>query len=67
MGGYAFGNALERFIGHVRRAEKFIIIGVLVGACIAQGIIFLRRRIAEKLEEEEREIAASENTPKEGE
>ncbi len=57
LGGYAFGNALERFIGHVRKAEKFIIIGVLIGAIIVQGIIFLRRRIAEKLEEEDEHIA----------
>lgn len=61
MGGYAFGNALERFIGHVRKAEKFIIIGVIVGALIAQGIVVLRRRIAEKLEEEESENAQNED------
>lgn len=57
LSGYLFGNALEQFIGHVRRAEKFIIIGVIVGAIIAQGIIFLRRGIVEKLEEEDRGLA----------
>lgn len=58
VGGFAFGNALERFIGHVRRAEKFIIIGVLVGALLVQLIVFLRRRIALRLEEEERLLEA---------
>jgi membrane protein DedA with SNARE-associated domain len=60
LGGYAFGNALERFIGHVRKAEKAIIIGVILGAIIVQGIIFLRRRIAEKIEAEEKKIEHSE-------
>lgn len=57
IGGYAFGNVLERFIGHVRKAEKFVVIGVIIGAIIVQGIVFLRRRLAEKLEEEDKKIA----------
>jgi membrane protein DedA with SNARE-associated domain len=56
FGGYLFGGALERFIGHVRKAEKAIIIGVILGAIIVQGIVFLRRRIAEKIEAEDKEI-----------
>jgi membrane protein DedA with SNARE-associated domain len=66
LGGYAFGNALERFIGHVRKAEKAIIIGVILGAVIVQGIIFLRRRIAEKIEAEDKKIEEEESRTSEG-
>lgn len=51
--GYLFGNAIQQVIGHIRHLEKFIIIGVLIGAALVQGIVFLRRRIALRLEEEE--------------
>lgn len=61
LGGYAFGSAIESFIGNVRKAEKFIIIGVILGAVIVQGIIFLRRNIAEKIEAEERKIEKDEH------
>ena len=54
LGGYAFGNALERLIGHIHRAEKFVILGVLAGALIVQAISFLYRRIQAKIEAEER-------------
>lgn len=66
LGGYAFGSALEGFIGHVRKAEKFIIIGVILGAVIVQGIIFLRRHIAEKIEAEEKKIEKSEHRLRKG-
>ncbi len=65
VGGYAFGNALERFIGHVKRAEKFIIIGVIVGALLVSGITFLHRRVAATLEEEERRSAEEQSHSKE--
>lgn len=52
-GGYIFGNALEQFIGHVKRVE-IIIAGVLVGALLAQLIGVLRRRVEKKIEKEER-------------
>lgn len=66
LGGYAFGGALEGFIGNVRRAEKFIIIGVILGAVIVQLIIFLRRRIAEKIEAEEKKIEKNERLVEKG-
>ena len=53
LGGYVLGDAIERFIVHVQRAEKFIIFGVIVGVILVQGIMFLRRRIAARVEEEE--------------
>lgn len=54
FGGYAFGNGLEHFIGNVKRAEKFIIIGVIAGIVLVQVILFLRRRIVAKLEKAEK-------------
>ncbi len=53
VGGYFLGDAIERFIVHVQRAEKFIVFGVIVGIVLVQTIMFLRRRIASRLEEEE--------------
>ncbi len=53
VGGYMFGGAIETFLGHVKRAEKFIIFGVLLGAFIASLIVFLRGRITDQLEKRE--------------
>ena len=58
-GGYFLGDAIERFIVHVQRAEKFIVFGVIVGIAIVQTIMFLRRRIAARLEEEEEKTEKS--------
>ncbi len=53
VGGYLLGDAIERFIVRVHRAEKFIIFGVIVGIALVQTIMFLRRRISSRLEAEE--------------
>lgn len=56
IGGYAFGGAIESFLGHVKRAEKFIIFGVLLGAFIASCIVFLRAQVTTQLEKKERTL-----------
>lgn len=60
VGGYVFGGAIETFLGHVKRAEKFIIFGVLLGAFIASAIVFLRRRITDEIEKSERALEDTE-------
>ena len=50
VGGYAFGSAMQQFLGHVRRAEKFIVIGVIIGVALVQGVLFFRRRVAARIE-----------------
>jgi len=51
--GYQLGNAVETYIGHFQKAQKFILLGVLRGTLTVQGISFLYRRIREKVEEVE--------------
>ncbi len=55
FGGYAFGSALEQFIGNFHRAERFVIFGMILGALIVQGIVIFRRRLGEKLNEKSEE------------
>lgn len=50
VGGYAFGSALQQFLGNVRRAEKFIIVGVVIGVALVQAVLFFRRRVAARIE-----------------
>lgn len=50
VGGYAFGSAIQQFLGNVRRAEKFIIVGVIVGVALVQLILFFRRRVVTRIE-----------------
>jgi membrane protein DedA with SNARE-associated domain len=50
IGGYAFGSAIQQFLGNVRRAEKFIIVGVIVGVALVQLILFFRRRVVSRIE-----------------
>ncbi len=57
VGGYAFGGALERFIGHFHRAERYVIFGMILGALIVQGIVILRRQLGEKLNDESEETS----------
>ena len=52
LGGYVLGDAIERSLVHVQRAEKFIILGVIAIVILVQGVLFLRRRIAARVEEE---------------
>ncbi len=56
VGGYVFGSAIESFLGQVKRAEKFIIFGALLGAFIAWFIIFLRSRITDQIEKKEHKL-----------
>ena len=56
VSGYAFGSAIQQFLGHVHKAEKLIIFGVLIGALLVQGIMFFRRRIIKKIEIEEQKL-----------
>ncbi len=55
VGGYMFGTALEQLIGHIHKTEKFLIIGVLVGALLAQVISFVYRKITVQVEKGETE------------
>jgi uncharacterized membrane protein YkvI len=48
-----FGTALEGLLGHIHRAERYIVIGVLVGALIVQIIAFIYKRILSRVEQEE--------------
>jgi membrane protein DedA with SNARE-associated domain len=50
IGRYAFGSAIQQFLGNVRRAEKFIIVGVIVGVALVQLILFFRRRVVSRIE-----------------
>lgn len=50
IGGYAFGSAIQQFLGNLRRAEKFIIVGVIVGVALVQLILFFRRRVVSRIE-----------------
>ncbi len=57
-GGYLLGDALERYLGHIHRAERNIILGLIAGALIVHGVGFLYRKIERKtLRAEEREAA----------
>jgi membrane protein DedA with SNARE-associated domain len=56
VGGYVFGGAIESFLGHVKKAEKFIIFGALLGAFIASCIIFLRGRVTDQIEKKEHRL-----------
>ena len=51
--GYFLGNALETYIVHFHRAEKYVLIGVFAGVVITQGIAFLYKRIQKRVEKEE--------------
>jgi membrane protein DedA with SNARE-associated domain len=59
--GFSLGNALETYIVHFHRAEKFVLIGVLTGVVIAQGIAFVYRRIQNRVEKEESSAEARDN------
>ncbi len=65
VGGYILGDAIERFIVHVQRAEKFIVLGVIVSIALVQTIMFLRRRITSRLEAEEERAESARNASSE--
>lgn len=52
--GYFLGTALETYIGHLHKAEKYVVLGVIVGALLVQGISLLYRRIAQRVERVEK-------------
>ncbi len=52
-GGYLFGNVIEHFIANLKHAQKYIILGIFFGIGITQLILFIRRRLAQKIEEKE--------------
>ena len=49
-GGYILGTALETFIVHFHRAEKYVLLGLLAGAVIVQVVSVIGRRISERVE-----------------
>lgn len=54
--GYFLGTAVETYIGSFHRAGKHVLLGVILGAIVVQGIAFINRRIernVEKLEKKE--------------
>ena len=50
LGGYLFGTAIETYLGHFHRAEKYVLLGLFAGAVIVQVIGMLRRRISARVE-----------------
>lgn len=44
LGGYAFGNAIQHFLGNVKRFEESIVIGALVLFAVVQTLLYLRRK-----------------------
>lgn len=59
LGWYAF-DAITKLFAHTKKFEKTIVIGVILGVIVAQGIGYMRRRIAAKIEEVEEEIEKEE-------
>jgi membrane protein DedA with SNARE-associated domain len=55
-GGYLLGNAIETYLGHFERAEKYVILGVIAGVVLVQTISFLYRRIERRVERAERKV-----------
>lgn len=45
MGGYLLGSAVETYIANIHKAEKFVILGVILGAFIVQAVNFISKRI----------------------
>ncbi len=50
VGGYLLGTAIETYIGHIHRAEKYVLLGLLAGAVIVQVVSVIGRRISERVE-----------------
>lgn len=59
-GGYLFGHVIQQFLGNVRKAEKFIILGVILGVVLTHLILFVRRRIIRRIEKEEERLRREE-------
>lgn len=63
-GGYLLGTAVETYIGNIHKAQKYIILGVLLGAILVQVVNFTHKRIEQralretKFEEETRDNSA---------
>lgn len=56
--GYFLGTAVESYIGSFHRAGKHVLLGLILGAVVVQGISFINRRIernVEKLEGKQEE------------
>lgn len=48
--GYFLGNALEVYLGNFHKAEKYVVLGVIVGVILVQGISLLYKRIDQRVE-----------------
>jgi membrane protein DedA with SNARE-associated domain len=44
LGGYVFGNAVQHFLGNVKKFEGVIILGIIIVAALLQVILVWRRR-----------------------
>lgn len=44
LGGYAFGNAVQHFLGNVKKFEEIIILGVIIIAVVLQTTLVWRRK-----------------------
>lgn len=49
FGGYIFGDAVERFLGNIKKFEGAIVLSVIVIALLVQGVLLVRRRNREKI------------------
>lgn len=61
--GFFLGNSIETYITHFHRAEKFVLLGVITGAVIVQGISFFYKRIQRTVEKEEEREAKTRDNP----
>ncbi len=57
--GYFLGNALEAYIGHFHRAEKYVVLGVIVGALLVQTISLIYKRVENRVERAEKKAEES--------
>lgn len=48
LGGYAFGNAVQYFLGNVKKFEEVIVLGVILFAILVQLIVKWRRKRADR-------------------
>jgi membrane protein DedA with SNARE-associated domain len=52
--GYFLGNALETYLGNFHKAEKYVVLGMIVGVLLVQGISLLYKRIDQRVERVEK-------------
>jgi membrane protein DedA with SNARE-associated domain len=59
--GYFLGSAIETYITHFHRAEKYVLLGLLAGAGIVLAISFIFNRIQKRVEKAEERVEILDN------